>query len=133
VPLKPVGRSSSSSSSSSAVNRTALGNAAEERAVAALVAAGYRIFERNVRLRMGELDIVAWEDDVLAFIEVRSRASDEFGAASFAIHPAKQRQVAKVARAYLALRRLSPRRSRFDVVAITGRELVILRDAFRIR
>lgn len=115
------------------VNRTARGSAAEDRAVAALIAEGYRIFERNVRLRIGELDVVAWEDDVLAFVEVRSRQNDDFGAASFAIHPAKQRQVAKVARAYLALRRLTPRRCRFDVVAITGDELVLLRDAFRVR
>jgi putative endonuclease len=116
------------------VNRSSLGAAAEQRAFDALVAEGYRVVERNVRLRLGELDAVAWDGDVLVFVEVRSRASARFGHAVHAITAAKQRQVAKVAQAYLSTRSISPtpRRIRFDVVAITGDELVILRDAFRL-
>ncbi len=116
------------------VNRSALGTAAENRAAAALTAAGYRIVERNVRFRRGELDLVAWHRDVLVFVEVRSRASNRFGAASFAIPIAKQRQVGRLAQLYLATRRLSPapQRCRFDVVAITGEDLVIFADAFRL-
>lgn len=115
------------------MNRSSLGAAAEQRAIDALVAEGYRVVERNVRLRLGELDVVAWEGDVLVFVEVRSRASARFGHAAQAVNVAKQRQVAKVAQAYLSTRSISPapRRIRFDVVAITGDELVILRDAFR--
>jgi putative endonuclease len=117
------------------VNRSSLGAAAEQRAIEALVAAGYRIVERNVRFRLGELDAVAWDGDVLVFVEVRSRASARFGHAAQAVSPAKQRQVAKVAQAYLSTRSLAPapKRIRFDVVAITGDDLVILRDAFRAR
>lgn len=133
MPSSPRGRSARSSSHPP-INRSALGAAAEDRAAAALTAAGYRIIERNVRLRRGELDVVAWEGDVFAFIEVRSRASARFGGAPLAITRGKQRQVARLAQLYLAMRPPSPppRRFRFDVVAITGDELVILRDAFRL-
>lgn len=110
----------------------ALGQRGEERAVRALEDAGYRIVERNVRLRIGELDIVAYDRDVLVFIEVRSRADARFGGGLSAIPFAKQRQVARTAAAYLALRRPRFSTCRFDVVAITGPELVLVRDAFRI-
>lgn len=100
----------------------------------ALVAAGYRVVERNVRLRIGELDAVAWDGETLVFVEVRSRASARFGHAAETVSLAKQRQVARVAQAYLSTRTIAPRPRgmRFDVVAITGEELVILRDAFQL-
>ncbi len=116
------------------VNRSALGAAAEQRAVDALISAGYRMVARNVRFRVGELDAVAWDGDTLVFVEVRSRASARFGHAAATVSRAKQLQVAKVAQAYLGTRKISPRprNFRFDVVAVTGEELVILRDAFRL-
>lgn len=88
---------------------------------------------RNLRLQIGELDIIAWEGEVLAFVEVRSRADGRFGGAGYAVGRAKQRQVARCAELYLATagRSLRPAAVRFDVVAVTGAELVILRDAFR--
>jgi putative endonuclease len=109
------------------------GVAAESRAAAHLARRGYQILERNFRCRAGELDIIARDGDALVFIEVRSRASARFGHALTAISPAKQRQVTRVARHYLAFRKpASVRRVRFDVVAITGDELLLVRDAFRV-
>ena len=115
-------------------DRRGLGAAAEQRAVDALTRAGYRVVERNVRLRVGELDAVAWEGDVLVFVEVRSRADMRFGGAGHAVSLAKQRQVARCAEAYLARAGtgLRPGGIRFDVVAVTGEDVVILRDAFRV-
>jgi putative endonuclease len=110
----------------------AIGRRAEDRAAAALTAAGYRVVERNVRLKAGELDAVAYDGDTLVFVEVRSRRDDRFGGGLAAFPHAKQRRVARVAAAYLAVRRPAFRACRFDVVAITGPELVIVRDAFRI-
>jgi putative endonuclease len=116
-----------------ASSRRSLGNAAEDLAAAALTAAGYRLVERNVRLHVGELDVVAWDGDVFVFVEVRSRGDQRFGGGAAAMSVAKQRQVARVASAYLATRAPSPRPRyiRFDVVAVTGQDAVILRDAFR--
>lgn len=109
-----------------------LGVAAEGRAARYLVRHGYHIVERNYRCRAGELDIIAREGEVLAFVEVRSRASARFGHAVTAISPAKQRQVARVAACYLAYRRPQVARCRFDVVALTGDEILLLRDAWRL-
>ena len=116
----------------SPTSTVAVGQRGEDRAAAALTAAGYRVIERNVRMRIGELDAVAYDGDTLVFIEVRSRRDDRFGGGLAAVPFSKQRQVARAAEAYLALRRPAMRACRFDVVAITGDDLVIVRDAFRI-
>lgn len=108
------------------------GSAAERRAEAALVQRGYRIVERNYRARLGELDLVAYDGDVLVFVEVRSRSDHAHGGGLAAIPHAKQRQVARIAALYLAHRRPTFRTCRFDVVAITGPELVVIPGAFHI-
>ena len=112
--------------------RVARGHASELAAERALVRRGYRIVERNFRGRVGELDLVAYDGDVLVFVEVRSRSDGHHGGGLGAITPAKLRQVARVAALYLALRRPRFTTCRFDVVAITGDQLTIVPDAFRI-
>jgi putative endonuclease len=98
----------------------------------ALIARGYRVVERNYRARVGELDLVAYDGDVLVFVEVRSRADGRFGGGLAAVPHAKQRQVARMAAQYLAHRQPRFRTCRFDVVAITGPDLVIIPGAFHI-
>ncbi len=107
------------------------GASAEERATVLLVGSGYQIVERNFRCKQGELDIVARDGDVLCFVEVRSRADGEHGHAAEMIDRRKQAQVARVAMAYIGLRNPRFERSRFDVVAITGDDELLIRDAFR--
>ena len=107
------------------------GASAESRAVELLIRRGYAIVERNFRSKAGELDVVAWHGDVLCFVEVRSRADGEHGHAAETVGPAKQRQVSRVAMSYIALRNPRFRRSRFDVVAITGDQIDLIQDAWR--
>ena len=52
---------------------TERGARAEQLAVARLEREGYRIVRRNFRAPGGEIDIIAWDGDVLCFVEVRSR------------------------------------------------------------
>ena len=113
-------------------DRTRAGSAAERRAESALIARGYRVVERTYRARVGELDLVAYDGDVLVFVEVRSRADGRFGGGLAAVPHAKQRQVARMAAQYLAHRRPRFRTCRFDVVAITGDSLVVVPGAFHI-
>ena len=108
------------------------GAAAEAEAVQLLVRKGYRIVERNFRVPGGELDVVAYDGDVLCFVEVRSRADASHGAAVEAIDRRKQKQVARVAMHYIGLRNPAFQRSRFDVVAITGDDLQLIQDAWRL-
>ncbi len=109
----------------------ARGSWAEQRATRLLVREGYRIVERNFRCKRGELDIVATDRGVLCFVEVRSRADDRHGHAAEMIDRRKQLQVARVASDYIALRAPVFDQSRFDVVAITGDDELLIRDAFR--
>jgi putative endonuclease len=109
------------------------GGSAEADATTALVRMGYRILERNFRCRAGELDIVARDGDVLAFVEVRSRADADHGHAAEMIGVRKQRQVARVAAHYVAHRALADcDQIRFDVVAITGGDVQLIKDAWRL-
>ena len=109
------------------------GASAEADAAQLLVGAGYRIVERNFRCKVGELDIVARDGDVLVFVEVRSRADDEHGSAVEMIRRTKQRRVARVAAYYLATVAPAFEQCRFDVVAITAGEATLIRDAFRVQ
>ena len=106
---------------------------AESRATRLLVQRGYRIVERNFRCKAGELDIIARDGDVLCFIEVRSRGNANHGHAAEMVTPTKQAQVSRVALMYIGLRNPMFERSRFDVVAITGDEEMLIQDAWRPR
>jgi len=108
------------------------GSEAEDRAAAALEAAGYSIVVRNWRCDAGELDVVAREGSVLAFVEVRSRATDEHGHAAEMVGARKRSRVVRAAKVYLAIERPIEPELRFDVVAITGDQIEILRDAWRL-
>jgi putative endonuclease len=111
---------------------TAIGATAEDRAAEALDRHGYRMVERNYRCRVGELDIIAREGPTLVFVEVRSRRTGDFGSALEAVGWRKQRKVSRVAAHYIATRRPRFDTARFDVVAITGDEVVIVKDAWRL-
>jgi putative endonuclease len=113
-------------------NKTERGASAEQRAVELLVRKGYRIVERNYRSKLGELDIIARDGSTLVFVEVRSRCTARFGSALEAVGRRKQVQVSRVAMQYLVWRRPSFSRARFDVVAITGHEVVHVVDAWRL-
>ena len=109
------------------------GASAESAAVQLLVDAGYRIVERNFRCKAGELDIVARDGDVLVFVEVRSRSDDAHGSAFDMIRRDKQRRVVRVARCYLEAVAPQFEECRFDIVAITDGEAILIKDAFRVR
>ncbi len=114
----------------------AIGRAGEDAAVAALRAHGYRIIARNVRLRRGELDIVAEEQGTLVFVEVKARRSAAYGTPAEAVTPRKQQALLRLAAAYLVRRSLLSRPCRFDVAEVwlgPGGRIVrveILKDAF---
>jgi len=97
--------------------------------------AGYRIRDRNVRMKVGEIDLIAEEKGVLCFIEVKGRSGLGFGAPAEAITLEKQRRLYRAAEIYLQRERLRERICRFDVVSILGggggETVEILRDAFR--
>jgi putative endonuclease len=101
-------------------SRKQSGDAAEDRAAAALREAGYRILERNVSIGGGELDLVAREGGTLVFVEVRSRTGAGHGSAAESVTRKKAVRIARAARAYLASRRLDGAAARCDLVTLDG-------------
>ncbi|MFZ0803698.1 MAG: YraN family protein [Terriglobales bacterium] len=80
---------------------------------------GYVMVARNFRSpnRRGEIDLIGWDNDVLCFIEVKTRTTRDFGPAEAAVDRDKQRNLIAVAREYL--RHLAPScQWRFDVVSV---------------
>lgn len=96
------------------------GELGEEVASNFLIAAGYRILERNFRCKGGEVDIIAREpsDNSLVFLEVKARRGLSYGVPQMAVTPFKQRQISKAALTWLSKNRLHNQNARFDVIAI---------------
>ena len=117
-------------------SRQVLGQAGEELAARLLGSKGYRLVGRNVRLKGGEIDIVAWDGHVLVFVEVRTRRGALYGSALESVDARKRERLMRLARAYLLANRISDVNCRFDVVSVTFRpgasspEVNHVQDAF---
>lgn len=115
---------------------TGLGEKGEDLAVDFLKAQGYKIICRNYRTRLGEIDIIAKDKDVLSFIEVKTRASERFGLGKESVSTAKQRQIAKSAIIFLKEKRILNKKSRFDVISVDSFypqvKLDLIKDAFEL-
>jgi putative endonuclease len=81
---------------------------------------GFVVVARNYRLAAGdaEADLIAWEGDTLAIVEVKSRGSEEYGSPERAIGEEKRRHLLRVAREYSRKCGVSWERVRLDVVAV---------------
>jgi putative endonuclease len=99
-------------------DRLSLGKMGEELAAAQLKAMKYRIIEQNYRCPLGEMDIIARERGSLVFVEVKTRATKDFGGPAAAVNERKQRQLSRVALMYLNQKKLKDVAARFDVVAV---------------
>lgn len=117
----------------SGVSTKQRGDAAEDRALAHLTAAGLRLVRRNYRTPGrggGEVDLVLREaDGTLVFVEVRARAHRAFGGAAASVGARKRQRIVLAARHFL-LRLPAPPPCRFDVVAIEGPTLEWIKAAF---
>jgi putative endonuclease len=116
--------------------RLSLGKKGEALAIAQLKVLNYKILERNFKCSLGEIDIVARDRSTLVFIEVKTRATKDFGGPAAAVNERKQRQLSKVALAYLKQRKLFDVPARFDVVAIellqASPRIEVIRNAFEL-
>jgi len=109
--------------------RKRLGERGEDAAAAYLERAGMTVVERNWRCSVGEVDIVALDDDTIVLCEVKTRRTTKKGTPEEAVTPAKQRRYAKLAAAYAQHAGVSDSPLRFDVIAL----LVIAEDRALLR
>ena len=107
-----------------------LGRVGEKKAVDFLKKKGYKILETNYKTHIGEIDIIAQDEDVTVFIEVKTRSGGEYGSPSQAVNSKKQEKYFKVATEYLLRNDKTDVPCRFDVVEIENGEINLIFDAF---
>jgi putative endonuclease len=95
-----------------------LGKRGEEIAQMYLRREKYKIITKGFRLHRGEIDVIASDRETLVFIEVKTRSAGPFGLPEESVNPKKQRQIRKIAEAYLALNKLEDVACRFDVISL---------------
>lgn len=103
------------------------GRAAEERAAEYLRRCGLRIVGQNYHCRYGEIDLIAEDDNVLVFVEVRLRRHISSAAESIDYH--KRKRIQSAAMHYLS--DTGERPCRFDAVLVdAGGKILWLKDVF---
>jgi putative endonuclease len=112
------------------------GQWAEELAYTYLCEHGLQLVKRNYRCKVGEIDLIMLERDILVFIEVRYRQSQRYGGSVESIDQRKQQRILTTATHYLQAHRWAQNHPcRFDVVLISGAmsypQLRWIADAFR--
>ena len=98
------------------------GLSAESRAAAYLMAKGYRILAKRFRTPHGEIDLVAKKRNLVAFVEVKARAS--LDDAAYAVTPRQQARIINAAQAWLVAHPdHAEMELRFDAILIAPRRL----------
>lgn len=113
-----------------------LGQRGEAIAAKALKAGGYKILDRNVHLGRYEIDIIARDGDTIAFVEVKTRTSNDIAYPEDNVNHWKQLHIVRAARQYIAAHPDEDASYRYDVVAVLAPkkgkpDVTIFRDAFR--
>ena len=126
--MDPADITPSSEQSVAASPNLELGRRGEELAAAYLLKLGYRIVAANFSVPVGrnrsgavinvEIDLVAYDDRTLCFVEVKSRASNWFAPPQANVDRRKQRQIARAARVYRRMFDLAGAPYRYDVVSV---------------
>ena len=89
---------------------------------------GYDVLEQNFYTKVGEIDIIAKEDQTLVFVEVKYRKDDKKGYPAQAVDQRKQQKIRKSAMVYLKKNHLSFEQPiRFDVVEILGKKIRVIK------
>ncbi|MDD4689758.1 MAG: YraN family protein [Eubacteriales bacterium] len=96
-----------------------LGDKGERVAALYLRVFGYKILETNYRRGHGEVDIIAKRGKIVAFVEVKTRTSDEYGLPSESVAYTKQKRIISAARCYIS--KVPDMDYRFDVIEVYGK------------
>jgi putative endonuclease len=106
-------------------SRQRSGDEGEEQALQYLIAAGLSLVQRSFLCKGGEIDLIMRDQTSLVFVEVRKRASKQFGGAVASVTPAKQKRMVHAAQVYLQRQKVIPA-CRFDLIAIDDGEITWL-------
>ena len=109
-----------------------IGDFGEEITSKYLVKNGYRILDRNYSKPFGEIDIIAIKGDMISFVEVKTRKSDDFAYAAEAVDYYKQERIKRASQAFLMERNLTDFFISFDIseVYLDTRKINYIENAF---
>lgn len=112
------------------MNKKTFGNIGEELATQYLKKKGYQILDRNFSNKIGEIDIIAKQNNTIIFIEVKSRNSAKFGLPREAVTRYKQNKIRTIALSYLKQKKLFNSSCRFDVIEDFNGEIRHIENCF---
>ncbi len=109
-----------------------IGDKGEEIISNFLIKKDYRILDRNYRKPYGEIDIIAFKDNIVCFVEVKARKSIKYGYPREAVNFYKQQRVIKASQTYLMENKLNNYIIRFDVAEVftESRKINYIENAF---
>lgn len=112
-------------------NRRRTGTCYEQQAAAYLKLQGYELIEHNYYCRLGEIDLIARDGAYLVFAEVKYRRTPVSGSAAESVNRAKQRRIYQCAEVYMKKHGISFYHPvRFDVIAVDGDRITLIKNAF---
>ncbi len=106
------------------------GRRGERTAARFLLKHGFDILARRYQGRSGELDIIAFENETLVFLEVKTRSSKDYGEPWEFVDWQKQQILRRTAEQFIADHNLGQYSYRFDIVSVIGDEVLLYRNAF---
>lgn len=83
-----------------------------------LISKGYRILDLNYRNKIGEIDIIAIDKNILVFNEVKTRTSMSFGYAYEAVNRKKQQKIISCSKLYIMQKNLIDYQIRYDIIEV---------------
>ncbi|MBL3654559.1 YraN family protein [Fulvivirga sediminis] len=92
------------------------GREGEDAAVNYLICKGYEILERNYRYRRSEVDIIVKKDDIVIFVEVKTKSSTAYGYPEEAVNHIKVKKVTEAAD-HFTYERGWQKDIRFDIIS----------------
>lgn len=96
-----------------------------------LIKEGHKIIETNFYCKMGEIDIITMKNNCIHFIEVKFRASTEFGYSNETVSKHKWNKIYKTSQYYLKVNNMSfDTCCSFDVVAIQGTNIEYIENCY---
>ena len=109
-----------------------LGSKGELTAEGYLKKQGYKILNKNYRTKSGEVDIIISKNNVITFVEVKTRTNCKYGTPAEAVNYDKQRRYREIASYYLLSKGLDENETEisFAVIEILGKEINFIENAF---
>ncbi len=94
------------------------GKNGEELAASFLLSKGYSILERNWRYSKNEVDMIAKKNNLLIFVEVKTRKSEFFGLPESFVSATQKRNLARLSEQYCISKQIKDAEIRYDIIAV---------------